>query len=227
MLDSIKNEISRIGYFNWWLVGLYIALLLVFLFGILRPRRKSEWKSAGVAQAWVVALYAEMYGTPLTAYLVMGWLGRSQQDAEEHYNGHLWPVIFGADESGVVFAQFLCTVVGQSLVLAGAILAIVGWRQLHTAVKNNKLANTGLYRFVRHPQYTGFFMFLLGSMLNWPTFITMLTLPILWYVYLRLARLEEQDAIQKFGCRYRSYMSRTGRFIPWIGKVPCALAIQD
>ena len=219
MIEFFRNEVARIGYFNWWLVAIYIALLSIFLFGILRPRRQSEWRSAGAAQAWIIALYAEMYGTPLTAYLVMGWLGRSRQDAEVHFNGHLWPIIFGADESKIIFAQFVCTIVGQAFIVVGAAMAIFGWRQLHTAVRNDSLATKGLYRFVRHPQYTGFFLFLTGSMINWPTLVTMLTLPILWYVYLRLARMEEADALSKFGERYREYAESTGRFIPWLGRL--------
>jgi len=219
MVDYLRNEVMRIGYFNWWLVGGYVILLAIFLFGILRPRRDSEWKSAGAAQAWIIALYAEMYGTPLTAYLVMGWLGRSQEDAETHFNGHLWPVIFGADESSIVYAQFACTVLGQALILIGAILAIIGWRQIHAAVKSDSMATEGLYRYLRHPQYTGFFLFLVGSVINWPTLITVATLPLLWFVYLRLARMEEKDAIATFGDRYRAYMSRTGRFLPWLGRV--------
>ena len=217
-MDFLRNDVIRgvirIGYFNWWLVGAYILLLAIFLFGILRPRRKSEWRSAGVAQAWIIALYAEMYGTPLTAYLVMGWLGRSRRDAETHFNGHLWPVIFGTDESRIVFAQFAFTVVGQTLILVGAILAIIGWRQIHAAAKTDSMATSGLYRYIRHPQYTGFFLFLLGSVINWPTLITVLTLPLLWWVYLRLAKMEENDAIEKFGDRYREYMANTGRFLP-------------
>ena len=167
-----------------------------------------------MAQAWIIALYAEMYGTPLTAYLVMGWLGRSRKDAETHFNGHLWPVIFGTDESRIVFAQFAFTVVGQTLILVGAILAIIGWRQIHAAAKTDSMATSGLYRYIRHPQYTGFFLFLLGSVINWPTLITVLTLPLLWWVYLRLAKMEENDAIEKFGDRYREYMANTGRFLP-------------
>ena len=216
------KEIFQIGYFNWWLVAVYIVIVGVFLYGILQPRRKKEWKSAGAAQAWVIALYAEMYGTPLTAYLLMGWLGRSREDAEKHMNGHLWPVLFHLDEETTIYAQFICTVVGQTFIVVGAVLAIFGWRQLHRAVKEERLASGGLYKYMRHPQYTGFFLFLLGSMINWPTLMTMLTLPILWLVYLKLAKSEEQDAIAEFGDQYRNYMSKTGRFLPGIGKVQLA-----
>ncbi len=207
-------EMLQVGYFNWWLVGAYILLLSVFLYGILQPRKKSEWKSAGVAQAWVVALYAEMYGTPLTAYLVMNFLGRTKSDAEQHFNGHLWPVLFGFSEQNLIIAQFWFTLFGQMMILIGALLAIVGWRQLYQSVKAKKMADSGLYRYIRHPQYTGFFLFLLGSMINWPTLITMLTLPVLWLVYLKLARDEEQIAIRQFGARYLEYMRTTGRFLP-------------
>ena len=219
MPQTLTDEILRIGYFNWFLVAAYIVLLGAFLYGVLRPRRKSEWKSAGAAQAWVIALYAEMYGTPLTAYLVMGWLGRSSKDAETHFNGHLWPLVFGFSESTVELAQFWSALIGETLIVAGALLAVFGWRQIHKAVRNNEMAQTGLYRFIRHPQYTGFFLFLLGSIINWPTLLTLLTLPVLWFVYLRLAKSEEQDAIAAFGDKYREYMSRTGRFLPGIGKV--------
>ncbi len=212
----MKNLFS-IGYFNWWLVAAYIVIVGVFLYGILQPRRKKEWKSAGAAQAWVIALYAEMYGIPLTAYLLMGWLGRSRDDAEKHFNGHLWPILFGWDEQSTILAQFIFTVVGQGLILVGAILAVVGWRQLHSAVKAGRMATGGLYKYVRHPQYTGFFLFLLGSMINWPTLMTMLTLPLLWFVYLKLAKSEEEDAITEFGDNYREYMDRTGRFLPSFG----------
>jgi steroid 5-alpha reductase family enzyme len=219
MPQFLNHEIFRIGYFNWWMVAAYILLLAAFLYGVLRPRQKSEWKSAGAAQAWVIALYAEMYGTPLTAYFVMGWMGRSQQDAERHFNGHLWPIVFGADPENVEYAQFLCTAIGEGLIVVGAVLAVIGWRQLHSAAKVGELAETGLYKYIRHPQYTGFFLFLLGSIINWPTIVTILTLPILWWVYLRLARSEEQDAIETHGDRYREYMSRTGRFVPGVGRV--------
>ena len=214
MWDFLTESVLRIGYFNWWLVGLYILLVGVFLYGLLQPRKATEWRSAGVAQAWVVALYAEMYGLPLTAYLAMGFLGRSQTDAETHLNGHLWPVLMGFQGDRLIFAQFWFTLTGQLLVLGGALLAIFGWRQLHRAVQAGELATSGLYRWIRHPQYTGFFLFLIGSAINWPTLITLVTMPVLLIVYFRLARQEERDALATFGARYEEYKARTGAFLP-------------
>lgn len=204
----------RIGYFNWALVVAYVVLLSIFLYGLLRPRQKTEWRSAGAAQAWVIALYAEMYGVPLTAYFAMNLLGRSKSAAETHFNGHLWPVLMGFTGDGLVTAQFWFTVVGQSMIFVGAVLAIVGWRQIHRAVKEKRMATQGLYRWVRHPQYTGFFLFLFGSMINWPTIATMVTLPLLCWVYVRLAKAEERDAIAEFGKDYKAYAANTGRFLP-------------
>ena len=214
MWTYLTENVFRVGYFNGWLVAGYIFLVGIFLYGLLRPRRKSEWRSAGAAQAWVIALYAEMYGIPLTAYLTMGLLGRSQADAESHFNGHLWPIWLGFEGPALIMAQFWFTLAGQSLVLIGAGLALVGWRQLHRAVKQGKMATTGLYRWVRHPQYTGFFLFLIGSVINWPTLITLVLMPVLLVVYIRLARTEERDAEETFGDQYRAYRQSTGAFFP-------------
>ncbi len=204
----------EIGYFNGWLVAIYILLVGVFLFGILRPRRKVEWKSAGAAQAWVMALYAEMYGVPLTAYFVMAWVGRTRADAENHFNGHLWPIIFSIPEAYLRPTQVWLTFIGQLFIVSGGLLAVLGWREIHRAVASNSLAQTGLYRFIRHPQYTGFYLFLIGSVINWPTLLTFLTLPVLCWVYRRLAIAEEQEALETFGMDYQKYMQRTGRFVP-------------
>jgi hypothetical protein len=197
----------RIGYHNWWLVAFYIALLGVFLFGILRPRRRAEWQSAGVAQGWVIALYAEMYGLPLTMYLV-AWLTGKSEFATEHFRGHAWAYLFGWGETGAI----VCDVVGQLLIVAGAVLALIGWRQIYRG--DGELVNTGVYRRIRHPQYTGFFLFLLGSIVNWPTLITVVMLPVLLVVYYRLAMEEEADVLAQFGDDYRRYQVTTGMFWP-------------
>ena len=74
------RALFRVGYYNWFLVGCYVLIVGLFIFGILRPRKKTEWRTAGMAQAWVIALYAEMYGLPLTMYLLANFLGRSTDE---------------------------------------------------------------------------------------------------------------------------------------------------
>ncbi len=150
-----------------------------------------------------------MYGLPLTMYVLAGWLGRSDLTTN-HFLGHAWPVVFGLpDEWLVVF-----DVAGQALIALGALIALAGWRAIHRARREKRLATTGLYARIRHPQYTGFFLFLAGSVVNWPTIPTLLMLPVLCLVYVRLARAEEADALAEFGDEYRAYMARTGGFLP-------------
>jgi protein-S-isoprenylcysteine O-methyltransferase Ste14 len=197
----------RIDYHQWPLVLAYVLILGVFLYGVLRPRRKAEWRSAGVAQAFVIALYAEMYGLPLTMYLVAWWTGRTEF-AQDHFHGHAWAFLLGWGETGAIVFDLA----GQALIVSGTALALVGWRQIHRA--RGGLMTTGLYRFVRHPQYTGFFLFLVGSIINWPTLPTLLMLPVLLWVYYRLARTEEAEAAIAFGAAYHDYCQRSGMFLP-------------
>ena len=141
-------------------------------------------------------------------------LGRAQADAENHFNGHLWPIIFSVPDADLRQSQFWLMLLGQLLILSGGLLAILGWRGIHRAVASNSMARSGLYRFIRHPQYTGFYLFLIGSVINWPTILTLLTLPALCWIYRKLAIAEEQEALKIFGDDYQRYMLRTGRFLP-------------
>lgn len=197
----------RIGYHNWWLVAFYVVVVGVFVFGILRPRRRTAWRSAGMAQGWVIALYAEMYGLPLTMYLV-AWLTGKSEYATDHFRGHAWAYLFGWGDTGAI----VCDVVGQLLIVAGAGLGLAGWRQIYRG--EGELVKTGLYRRIRHPQYTGFYLFLVGSVVNWPTLISLLMLPVLFVVYYRLAKAEEGDALAQFGDEYRRYQATSGMFWP-------------
>ena len=199
----------RIGYHNWFLVAFYIVLVGVFIFGILRPRRRTEWRSAGMAQGWVIALYAEMYGLPLTMYLV-AWLTGRTEFVTDHFRGHAWAYLLGGGEIGAI----ICDVIGQLLIVAGAVLGIVGWRQIYRG--HGELVRAGLYRRIRHPQYAGFFLFLLGSVINWPTLVTLLMLPVLLVMYYRLAKKEEAEALAQFGDEYRRYQATSGMFWPRI-----------
>lgn len=198
----------RYGSLGWTLGA--IALATVFVFGALRPRQRREWRSLGWAQAFVVALYAEMYGVPLTAYGLAGLL-HDPAFVDDHFHGHAWAYVFGWGDRGAVALDVL----GQCMIAFGALIALWGWRVLHGA--GDAMAQRGPYRWVRHPQYLGFFLFLTGSVINWPTFLTLLMYPGLLLVYYRLARVEEVESCRRFGVDYAGYRERSGMFLPrWI-----------
>jgi protein-S-isoprenylcysteine O-methyltransferase len=80
---------------------------------------------------------------------------------------------------------------------------------------SHRLIDTGPYRFVRHPSYTGALMAFLGLALclaNWASLAVMLV-PV-FLVFLRRMHVEERALLQAFGDQYRDYMHRTKRLIP-------------
>ncbi len=203
------NIVQLFGWERWDIVAVYCVIALVFLYGILRPRKHTEWRSAGMAAGWVIALYAEMYGLPLTLYLLAPVLG-SHLAPTDFQRGHLWAPLFGLENSVFWAAAFVT--LGQMLILTGALLSLIGWRQLWGHRKG--LIHTGLYRYIRHPQYSGFFLFIIGSMINWPTIPTLAMAPLLMLRYQRLAVEEEKDMMAQFGEEYSHYMAATERFFP-------------
>ena len=78
------------------------------------------------------------------------------------------------------------------------------------------LVTTGIYRYIRHPQYTGIFCFTLGWVVHWPSYVTLVLWPILLTAYVWLAKQEEQQVIQEFGEQYLTYTRKTRRFIPFL-----------
>ena len=201
------RDVFRIDYYNWPLVVFYLVLLSIFLFGVLRPRSKLEWRSAGVAQAFIIALYAEMYGLPLTMY-GLAWATGKTEFAQDHFHGHAWAYLLGLGDQGAIVFDLM----GQTLIVIGVALAMIGWRQVHRA--KGGIVREGLYRRIRHPQYTGFFLFLTGSLLNWPTLPTLIMFPLLLWTYYRLAKSEERDAQAAYGDAYDNYRISTGMFLP-------------
>lgn len=204
----MKFFVEQFRFENWGLVLLYALLATGFIYGLLRPKRRTEWRSAGIAWAWVIALYAEMYGLPLTLYLLSAILGPDFAPTD-FQRGHLWPQLLGLESAtwSLAFA-----VAGNLLIAAGALLALAGWRTLYRG--RDRMVTEGIYQFLRHPQYVGFFLFILGSIVNWPTLPTLLMAPLLLLTYYRLALKEEQEALERFGQAYQDYASQVGRFWP-------------
>ena len=164
----------------------------------------------GIVMAFLVALFTEMYGFPLTIYLLTGWLGEAYPVLQpfNHQYGHLWVVVFG----GSTLAWLI--VMGLSLVflLAGYTLMSKGWRQIHGA--HDSLVTDGVYAYVRHPQYTGLFLIITGFLIQWPTLLTVIMAPVLIFAYVRLSRSEEAVVQQKFNQDYLDYASRKPMFFP-------------
>jgi len=200
------------GYsYGMWIVAAFnIGIFLFFILSFLKPRGSQEWRSMGVVTAFLVALFAEMYGFPLTIYLLTGWLGDAYPVLQpfSHKFGHLWVVVFG----GSTLAWAIVMGLSLLLMLMGYLLLSKGWTQIHAA--RGGLVTDGIYAYARHPQYTGLFLVIIGFLVQWPTLLTVIMAPILLFAYVHLARVEERRAEAEFGGAYNEYVCKTPAFFP-------------
>jgi len=197
----------------WSLVIINSLVFILFAFSFFKPKTQRDWRTFGTFSAFIIALFTEMYGFPLTIYLLSGWLGKQfpQVDLLSHDMGHLWYTLLGFKGDPHLNPVHLLSNV---FIAGGFILLAAAWRVLHAAQRERGLATTGAYAWVRHPQYDGFILIMLGFLLQWPTIPTLVMFPILVYVYARLARREEQEVRADFGETWDRYAAETPAFIP-------------
>lgn len=195
----------------WAIALIVIVVASWFLYRYLAPKTWREWTGAGLIQAFIIALYAEMYGFPLTIYLLVRFFGLDRG----YLNANLWSTLVGLGETGMMISM----IAGYFLLFTGFGIFLQGWRQLYRAHKENRLATGGLYSLVRHPQYTGLFIALFGEgIVHWPTLFSIALFPFIVLVYVRLARKEEKKVIEKFGEEYLEYRRHVPMFLPVKGK---------
>jgi protein-S-isoprenylcysteine O-methyltransferase Ste14 len=201
------------GYGLWFAVIMNVLLILIFALGFLAPRGKWEWRSMGVFTGFLVALFSEMYGFPLTIYILTSILGSKYPvlNPFSHTNGHLLLVLLGGGE----FVFILIHLVSNALMVIGIVTMGKGWKRIHAA--GGDLVTDGIYRRVRHPQYTGLFLVSLGLMIQWPTLVTLLLWPVMIAVYYRLAKKEEKAMTERFGLAYLEYQNSVPGFFPRMG----------
>lgn len=205
----------------WGLAIIVIVLISWFFYRYFAPKNWREWAGAGVVQAFIIALYAEMYGFPLTIYLLVRFFGLDS----EYVSASLWSTLVGLGETGM----FVSMLLGYAIAFFGIGLFIQGWRQVHRARKEDRLVTDGLYAYVRNPQYTGLFIALFGEgVVHWPTLFSVGLFPVIVLVYVWLAYREEAQMIDRFGDAYRTYQQKVPMFIPrWSQWRQLADASQD
>jgi protein-S-isoprenylcysteine O-methyltransferase Ste14 len=201
------------GYGLWGLVAINSLIFIVFAFSFFKPNTARDWRTFGGFSAFVVALFAEMYGFPLTLYLLSGWLQTRfpQVNLLNHDSGHIWWTMTGQHGNPHLAFPHVASIV---LIFGGFYLLSISWHVLYEAQRAGQLATTGPYAKVRHPQYIAFVVIMTGFLLQWPTLVTIVMFPILVAMYVRLARQEEHDSEQRFGQAWRDYAAHTPRFIP-------------
>lgn len=206
------------AYGLWTLVILNSAIFIFFAFSFTKPKTQRDWRSLGAFSAFIVALFTEMYGFPLTIYFLSGWLAEKYPGVDflSHENGHLLHTLLGFEGNAHFDPLHIASNV---LIVLGFFLLASAWNVLHKAQQVGVLATSGWYARMRHPQYVAFVLIMFGFLLQWPTIPTLVMFPILLVVYLRLSKSEERQAIEQFGDQYIQYRNSTPAFIPHFGQV--------
>lgn len=200
-------------YGLWSLVIVNSLFFILFAASFFKPQSRRDWRTLGLFSAFVVALFTEMYGFPLTIYLLSGWLTEQFPGINwlSHDAGHLPEMLFGW-KVHPHFGPF--HILSNVFILGGFWLLAKAWPVLYNAQRSGELACTGPYGRIRHPQYAAFILVMFGFLMQWPTIITVLLFPILAVTYVRLAHHEEQTALAEFGERYRHYVEHVPAWWP-------------
>ena len=206
------------AYGLWGLVLVNSIVFILFAYSFFKPRTPRDWRSFSAFSAFLVALFAEMYGFPLTIYFLSGWLQSRYPNVDwfSHDAGHLLEMLFGW-KTNPHFGPF--HVLSFALIGGGFVLIAAAWRVLYDAQQRRELATRGPYSYVRHPQYVGFILIMLGFLVQWPTLLTLAMFPVLTWMYVKLAHSEERKVIREFGETYRRYMVEVPAFLPRLNRL--------
>ncbi|HKZ88136.1 MAG TPA: methyltransferase [Candidatus Bathyarchaeia archaeon] len=194
-------------YGDWIMVAIWVVLFGVFI-AFIPFYRKTQRRPTSVYLAFVAALAFEMFGIPLSMFIVTWGIGVNLPQ------GILW------QHTLEQYIGYWGMYIGYALNLIGALFVIQGWSQIHRHYWSKEegkgeLVTGGIYEYIRHPQYTGFLLITLGLLVHWATIPLLIMWPILVVLYYRLAKKEEREMEREFGDKYTEYKRRTHLFIPF------------
>lgn len=205
LLYFLSGQVEMIVFQGKWdIVALSIIGFLAFLIP-LNYRRRANWRSMGIYSAFIVSLFIEMYGVPLTIYMSSAALGGLSPASVPN-------TIFTFNALGYTFAMNLWMVIGAGITAIGMGIVAWGWSTIYRTDKD--LVQTGIYNYSRHPQYLGIVLIAVGWFIGWPTLLTAAMLPIVVYEYYRLSQSEEEEVAKDIGEeKYGEYRKSTPMFI--------------
>lgn len=195
-------------FYNWFGVlffGVLYSMVLLFI-----PfYRKVDKKPVGTYIAFVIAFAIEMHGIPFSMYVISWIIGKNLPE------GILW------GHTLVSSIGFWGMYVNIGCGVAALFLILNGWYNIYKKYWSKEkgkgsLVREGVYRYIRHPQYTGLLLLSFGMIAEWATLPMLILFPVMIGMYVRLAKREEKDMLDEFGEEYREYMKKTKMFIPFI-----------
>lgn len=207
------QNLNSYAYGLWPVVVFNIALFAFFAISFIKPKKKFEWGSMSIFIGFLAALFTEMYGFPLTIFLLTSFFGFSYPAINpfSHNSGHLTLVLLGLDQS--IISLIILHLISGAIIFTGLYLLHNGWKEIY-ASKGKKLVTHGIYSKIRHPQYTGLFLVTIGFLMQWPSISAIIMWPILMFAYYKLSFREEKNMVSKFGREYLVYKRTTPAFIP-------------
>ena len=199
--------LTSFGWDQWMLVAINVVFFGIFV-ATLQLRRKMTRLPSSVYLAFTIAFFAEMFGLPLTMYVFMGVFGYSDIYSIEF----LITQALGQETAFLI--HHILFAISKVVMGIGILLVIYGWKQIYQG--KGKLVTTGLYSYIRNPQYLGFLLVTLGMNIQWLTIIMLALWPVVVILYYKLSKTEEKEAEETFGEEYLKYKRRVPGFIPRI-----------
>lgn len=198
LLNPASLDILASG--QWAVVLIWIGAFSVFSLFLFYPRKRGEWKKySGVYLAYIIALFTEMFGFPLTLYFLSTFLPSVPLPEEAV------ATVFSFEFLGQAYYLLATSLIAGIVSIIGGIIVILGWKKIWKA---DKLVTDGIYAYSRHPQYLGMGMIIVSWLFAWPTILTAIMGIIMLIVYYRLAKTEEKELEKEFGRKYIDYKKR-------------------